>query len=498
MRIGSLRYPVVLPTRRDPRLQLACVIISLHILGQLTFDFEVSIAQILVSLLTCAVLELAVTFWRHRALVWPASALLTGNGVAFVLRVPGTQHGDWWSMRGAWIFAATGAVSLFSKYVIRVRGRHVFNPSNFGLLACFLLLGPRRADPLDLWWGAMSPSMALALAIIVVGGLVILSHLRLLSLAVAFWVAFAGAIGILAATGHCITARWHVGPICDRAFWVLLVTSPEILVFLFFMITDPKTIPIGRASRTVYAVAVAVVAALLIAPQRTEFGTKVAVLGALALVCAARPLLESLFPVGSEHAGVPAWLPVSGLARGKLAIAAIAILAISLFAAGMHARSSDEVGVGVGRAANGRAAGVPAVRVRDDRLSGQISMASARVIAADVVEDLSIQADALRRLDRSLVAGAATGAWRTQLEEQIDRSRGAGEIAVPTHDPEEVIVSVARRKAQRAPAILATVRGSVGTGGDARRFEETFEVKRIRSRFLLASDQPPEGWSPPP
>jgi hypothetical protein len=39
VRIGSLRCPVVLPTRRDPRLQLACVIISLHILGQLKFDF---------------------------------------------------------------------------------------------------------------------------------------------------------------------------------------------------------------------------------------------------------------------------------------------------------------------------------------------------------------------------------------------------------------------------------------------------------------------------
>jgi hypothetical protein len=497
VRIRGRRYPVVVPTRRDPRLQLTCVIISLHVLGQLKFDFEVSIAQILVSLLTCAVLEVAVAFWRRRALVWPASALLTGNGVAFVLRVPGTQHGDWWSMRGAWIFAATGAISLLSKYAIRVRGRHVFNPSNFGLLACFLILGPRRADPLDLWWGPMSPSMALALAIILVGGLVILSRLRLLSLAVAFGLAFAGVIGILAATGHCITARWHVGPICDRAFWVLLVTSPEILVFSFFMITDPKTIPIGRASRMVYAVAVAIVAALLIAPQRTEFGTKVAVLGALALVCAARPLLESLFPAGSERAGVAAWLPVSGLARGRLAIAGIATLAICLFAAGMHARSSDEVGVDAGRAANGRDAGLPTVRVTNDRLSRQISLESARVIAADVVEDLRIQADALRRLDRSLVASAATGAWRTQLEKQIVRSRNAGEIVVPTYDLEEVIVSVARRKVQRAPAILATVRGSVSAGGDAQRFEGTFEVKRIRSRFLLASDQPPEGWSPP-
>ena len=77
--------------------------------------------------------------------MWPASALLTGNGVAFVLRVPGTEHGDWWSLRGWWIFVGTAAVSLLSKYVFKWRGEHVFNPSNIGLVLCFLVLG--RAGP---------------------------------------------------------------------------------------------------------------------------------------------------------------------------------------------------------------------------------------------------------------------------------------------------------------------------------------------------------------
>ena len=94
--------------------------------------------------------------------MWPASALLTGNGVAFILRVPGTEHGDWWSMHGWWIFAATSAVALLSKYLITFRGRHIFNPSNFGLVPCFLLLGPEHADPLEFWWGPMSPALAVA------------------------------------------------------------------------------------------------------------------------------------------------------------------------------------------------------------------------------------------------------------------------------------------------------------------------------------------------
>ena len=62
------------------------------------------------------------------------------------------------------------------------------------------------------------------------------------------------------------------------------------------MITDPKTIPKGRVARLVYAVGVGLLATLLIAPQTTEFATKVAVLAALALMCAARPLLEHALP----------------------------------------------------------------------------------------------------------------------------------------------------------------------------------------------------------
>ena len=77
VRIGRRRYPLLLPTLRDPRLHLAAVIVSLQVLGQAVLGFELSIAQIVVSILTCAVLEVALTFWRRRVLMWPASALLT-------------------------------------------------------------------------------------------------------------------------------------------------------------------------------------------------------------------------------------------------------------------------------------------------------------------------------------------------------------------------------------------------------------------------------------
>src|SRR5205809_7689988 len=93
--IRSSAYPLLLPKLSDPRLHLAAVITSLQVLGQVAFDFRVSIAQILLSLATCALLEVGIAAWRQQVLMWPASALITGNGVSFILRVPGTEHGDW-------------------------------------------------------------------------------------------------------------------------------------------------------------------------------------------------------------------------------------------------------------------------------------------------------------------------------------------------------------------------------------------------------------------
>jgi Na+-translocating ferredoxin:NAD+ oxidoreductase RnfD subunit len=290
--IRGTPYPIVLPKLSDPRLHLAFTITSLQVIGQIGFHFQLSIAQILVALVTCALLEVAITVRKQHVLMWPASALLTGNGVAFILRVPGTRHGDWWSMNGWWIYAATAAVALLSKYVLKWRGDHIFNPSNIGLVLCFLILGRTRAEPLAFWWGPMSPWLVAALAIIMAGGFLILSRLRLLWIAIAFWLSFAAGIGVLAVSGHAMTARWHLGLITGFSFWWVLLTSPEVLVFLFFMITDPKTAPKEPRARIAYAIGLGLLATLLIAPTRTEYATKVALLSSLAVVCVAMPLLR--------------------------------------------------------------------------------------------------------------------------------------------------------------------------------------------------------------
>ncbi len=460
LRIRGTPYPVLLPTWRDPRLHLAVVIVSLQVLGQVAFHFRLSIAQILVALVTCAVLEVGIAFSRQHVILWPASALLTGNGVAFILRVPGTKHGDWWSMNGAWIFAATAAVALLSKYVIRYRGRHIFNPSNFGLVLCFLLLGSAHADPLEFWWAPFSPWLVLALVIIVAGGFAILLRLHLLSIAIWFWVAFATGMAVLAASGHEMTARWHLGPITGWSFWWVLVTSPEILVFLFFMITDPKTVPDGRTGRRVYAIGVGLLAVLLIAPQTTEFASKVAVLGALALVCLARPFVERLVVARAARLGGDLG---TGAARrvvmGAAALAGAVGFVGLLVLAGIPARSSAEAAAIVPVES---ARSLPVVTVAPSSVvASKIGRPMSLRIARDLVADLAAGSEALRRRSVTRAAVGANGEWLAGLLQRILEAKGAP-IAVPTYRVERLRLTLEPGDGQGPPLVVAALQGTLG------------------------------------
>ncbi|HEY7627864.1 MAG TPA: RnfABCDGE type electron transport complex subunit D, partial [Ilumatobacteraceae bacterium] len=296
LRLGDRTYPVFPPSIRDSRLHVAAVIITIHVLGQVKLRFHVSVPQILSAVLACAILEVAITFRRRRAVVWPASAMLTGSGVALILRVPDTPVNDHWTMHAWYLFAGIGAFSLLTKYVIRYRGAHVFNPSNVGLVVAFIAFGSTRLEPLDFWWAPFDPPMMVAYAVIVIGGLIITGRLRLLGVVATFWISLAVGVGVLAASGHCMTARWAFAPVCGFDFWRVIVTSPEVLIFMFFMITDPKTIPAGRVGRVVFGILVAVTSTLAMATQSQEFGTKVALLAGLVIVCAGRPILDRLVP----------------------------------------------------------------------------------------------------------------------------------------------------------------------------------------------------------
>jgi Na+-translocating ferredoxin:NAD+ oxidoreductase RnfD subunit len=480
--IGGRTYPVLLPKIRDPRLHLAATIISLQVIGQVGFHFRVSIAQILVAILTCAVLEIGIAMWRQHVILWPASAMLTGNGVAFVLRVPGTLHGDWWSMRGWWIFAGTAAFALLSKHVITFRGNHIFNPSNIGLVVCFLLLPVTKAEPLDFWWGPMSVWLVVALVVILAGGFTILSRLSLLRVALSFWATFAVGIAILALAGHQMTARWHLGPIGGFSFWWLLVTSPEILVFLFFMITDPKTAPRGGSARVIYAVSIGIVSTMLIAPMRTEYWSKVALLSSLAIICIAQVVLAAL----------PRPLP--RLSRRTLVLAGAGGLAV--YAAVLVVASPSRVATPALASSN---VPLPQITILHSAgVSTQLDTPTADTIARDLAADLDLQARALRQHDAALASQAAESTMLTDLQQQISDA-ATRPVTVPTYRIDHLSLQLQPGQDQGPPTVIAhasgTLQSTVVRGLPATtvhedalvRFTHTFQMQQSGSRFLIVS-----------
>ena len=293
LKLRGREIPVILPNRRDPRLRLSVVIMTLQVLGQTLLDFKLSIAQILVTIGVCAVVEATVTFRREHMLVWPASAILTGNSVSFILRASGTEHGDWWSLRGIQFFVLAAIISLLSKYLIRPDGHHIFNPSNVGIVWCLLVIGPKYVFPQYLWWGPSRLGVGLSYAVILVGGLWVLRRVRMIPMAASFLATFTVLVGLFAVSGRSFIAIWHDGPVSGLDYWWNVALSPEVLVFVFFMISDPQTAPKTPLGRVAYGVLTALVAALLLFFQTTEFGIKLAILSSLTVSCALVPLIES-------------------------------------------------------------------------------------------------------------------------------------------------------------------------------------------------------------
>jgi hypothetical protein len=453
------------------------VLLTLQVLGQTVLGFRLSIAQILICLATGALIEFFVVFFKDHAIIWPASGLLTGNSTAFILRVPGTLHGQWWSTHGIEIFIGVVALGMATKYLIRWKGRHIFNPSNVALVLSFVILGVQHTEPLDLWWIPMGLWMVVTYVILVGGGLLIAWELKMLGLVFGFMIAFAAflAIALWQAPDHCMVASWRVTPMCGSDLWTVLVTSPEVLIFALFMIPDPRTVPDGRVARVVFGVIVAMLAVLLIGPTSLEFWTKTAILASLVIACALRfALVAFLAPFVAKGGGlrwmlggfrwqVPAALAVALLCVGALPVAAdISTTSPTPFAElpdGSTPKVTLTVGSGPAAAewvATAAGAGLPppggttagsasarvwllpayptmsvAANVRD--FDSSITSASVSKMAHDIVLDLIIESEARRSHDLKLAQGGASDDALTEFTDVIKQDITAKKFVQKTY-----------------------------------------------------------------
>ena len=222
--------------RINPRYYAPLLITLVLLVGQLGYGILESYAKTLLAIASAIAAEVALSrLLRGR---WPglASAYITGISVGILVR-----------SSLAWPYALDSVVSILSKYVLRLRDRHLWNPSNFGIVA-MLLFNPNGVAVLSFQWGNSIWPMALIWTF----GIAILGKLGRLHISFTYVLAFL-ALAALRARLTGIPLAAAVGPI----------TGPMYQLFIFFMITDPKTTVRTRRGQCLVAFLVAVAEMLL-------------------------------------------------------------------------------------------------------------------------------------------------------------------------------------------------------------------------------------------
>lgn len=165
--------------------------------------------------------------WRNLS-----SAYISGNSAGILVRSP-----------LVWPFVFCAMISIASKYVLRYKGRHIWNPTNFGIV-CVILIASDYAAVLSIQWG----SNMWAILTIWIIGLFVLWKVKLFHVSITYLLFF-------------LLFAWFRSLLTGDPFMaeVAPVTGPMYQLFVLFMITDPKTTVSTKNGRCLVAFLIALV-----------------------------------------------------------------------------------------------------------------------------------------------------------------------------------------------------------------------------------------------
>jgi enediyne biosynthesis protein E5 len=167
-------------------------------------------------------------FQRWKQGVW--SVIISCLSLCLLLRV------NFWGSA----IAASG-IAVFSKYFIQVKGKHVFNPSALAIVLMVAISGDAWFSPAQWGSGVMIFFTVLCL------GCIVVTKVQKLAVSLVFLCVFSG----LLFWRQIIFLHWPMD------FFLQSISTGSLLLFGFFMITDPKTIPNHFAARMIWVVAIA-------------------------------------------------------------------------------------------------------------------------------------------------------------------------------------------------------------------------------------------------
>ncbi len=222
----------------DKRFLAPILITGILTVGQLWFGILESYWATGLAILSSILMEMALG--RVATGRWPhlASAYVTGISVGILVRSLDNY---------LWPYVLCSLLSISSKYALRINDRHLWNPSNLGVSVLLFLL-PQAVAPLSQQWGN---EWWPVIIIWCLGSLILLSLGRL-----HITLTYAAAFVVLSLLRSRLTGSLWVSEIA-------LLTAPSYQLFMFFMITDPKSTTRTKGRQCAVAVFVAVVETVL-------------------------------------------------------------------------------------------------------------------------------------------------------------------------------------------------------------------------------------------
>jgi enediyne biosynthesis protein E5 len=228
---GPRRF-VTLDNRYLPPLLITSILLG----AQLSFGILEGWERTALAIVTAIGAELVMGRITYGAWPHPASAYISGISAGILVRSP-----------FLWPYFLTSLISITSKYVLRVKGRHLWNPTNFGVSAV-VFLAPAAVTVLSIQWGNVVAPMAI---IWVLGSVIVwrVGRAHISATYVASFLLFSFVRSAITGT------PWLAA--------VAPITGPMYQLYIFFMVTDPKTTVRSRLGQCVVVFLVAFVEMLL-------------------------------------------------------------------------------------------------------------------------------------------------------------------------------------------------------------------------------------------
>jgi len=199
--------------------------------GVFGLDWDISATRILVVLGSAIITQFIWIRIVHGKLSALKSALITGLGLCLLL-----------NSASLLTMGLASFLAISSKFILRIKNKHLFNPANFGIIVSIIVFQDAWISPGQ--WG----SSALFLFVLSVLGGIILHKIGRLETTIVFLAAL-----FLMEFGRTVLYQgWGMDVLFHK------FSSGTLLLFSFFMITDPMTIPNAKASRIIWALVLAI------------------------------------------------------------------------------------------------------------------------------------------------------------------------------------------------------------------------------------------------